>query len=84
MIQKLCLLAIVLATRVAPLTFGSEKIQRNPFARPPLNSLVAQNPAEPVRESEEWRPELRALLVAGQKSVADLGGLILLSIALGA
>lgn len=53
------------------------EIQRNPFARPPIEDLQSQNPVESNQDDQVWRPELRGVLVAGENSVADLGGVIL-------
>ena len=56
---------------------ASGEIRRNPFVRPPTEVLLEERPAVADRQRQEWRPELRAVLVAGKKSVADFGGVIL-------
>lgn len=56
---------------------ASGDIQHNPFARPSVEELNATTSARASRLDEVWRPQLRAVLVAGSRSVADLGGVIL-------
>ena len=53
------------------------ELQRNPFARPAVEELVGK--AEMANEvlAAERDPRLRAILVAGPKSVVDIGGVIL-------
>jgi hypothetical protein len=70
-------LAVMLLSLLSTGANAAGEIQRNPFVRPPIEVLQEQNPAETDRQIQAWRPVLRAVLVAGGKSVADLGGVIL-------
>lgn len=75
---RICCAAAAMSLLVWSATVNSaDEIRRNPFTRPPPNVVATQEVAAPMRITEEWRAELRAVLVAGRKSSADLGGLIL-------
>lgn len=70
-------LSMMFLSLLSTSVIASGEIQRNPFARPPIEVLLEQNLPVIERQEPEWRPELRAVLVAGEKSVVDLGGVIL-------
>lgn len=72
-------LARILASLVAlatPLTATPEQIlKRNPFKPPDLG---VENPAGPVAPAAQpWHPVLKAVLVNGSRSMANVGGVIL-------
>lgn len=56
----------------------AEGLKHDPFARPaltgtaaPLSASNANAAAEPV-----WKPELRAIMLAGPKSIVNIGGML--------
>ena len=53
------------------------ELQRNPFERPAIEELTASAATVNDGLTEGRDPGLRAVLVAGSKSVVDLGGVIL-------
>jgi hypothetical protein len=56
---------------------GSERLLRfNPFLRPDLGA-AGRGPDQPRAADAEWRPVLTATLVAGERSLANLGGVVL-------
>ena len=66
-----------LVTTLAVATEPHTELQRNPFSRPAAEELTID--ATPVNQglSAERDPGLRAVLVAGKKSVVNIGGVIL-------
>lgn len=77
MIRTRHAVAAVLLSVSVSITNASDEIRRNPFSRPSPEMFTTQAIANPSRITDEWRAELRAVLVAGRKSNADLGGVIL-------
>lgn len=74
------LLTVAVSSLVATLAAAAEpqiELQRNPFARPVLEELTIDATSVNQGLSVEGVPGLRAVLVAGKKSVADIGGVIL-------
>lgn len=56
---------------------GSQpRLRFDPFARPDLSAAAADDPTAAVRAGE-WAPVLNATLVAGERSLANLGGVLL-------
>jgi hypothetical protein len=52
----------------------ASSLKHDPFARP----VLAPRPTSTTPESEsEWKPELRAVLVAGPKSIVNIEGALL-------
>ena len=73
------LMTVAITFMVPALTAASEpqiELQRNPFARPAVEELII-NTATVNEGRVEQDPGLRAVLVAGSKSVVDIGGAIL-------
>lgn len=66
---------------VLPTVSGAEEsqveLQRNPFARPAVEELIVNARSANEGMAAERDPGLRAVLVAGSKSVVNIGGVIL-------
>jgi hypothetical protein len=81
--RSLCLrcAAIALAQLCAPAYAQAQNLQHDVFARPALSSLQRLHP-EPAPDSAPqppkpaWNPVLRAVIVAGRGSLANVGGVI--------
>ena len=56
---------------------GDVELRWNPFVRPDLEPEDDGGGAGGVAASAHWRPVLRATLVSGQRSLANLGGVVL-------
>jgi hypothetical protein len=61
---------------IAAATEPQIELHRNPFARPAVEELIT-NTARVKERPAEQAPGLRAVLVAGSKSVVNIGGVIL-------
>ncbi len=68
---------VVLAPALAGATEPQVELRRNPFERPAIEELIASAAALNEGLAVGRDPGLRAVLVAGSKSVVDLGGVIL-------
>lgn len=66
-----------LATATADAAEPQVELLRNPFARPAAAELVASAASANEVRTMEASTELRAVLVAGPKSIVDFGGVIL-------
>lgn len=62
---------------IAAATEPQIELQRNPFARPAPQELIANSVKVMEDRTVEQAPGLRAVLVAGSKSVVNIGGVIL-------
>ena len=62
---------------LAAATEPQVELQRNPFARPAAEELIANVAIVNEDLAVERDPGLRAVLVAGSKSVVNIGGVIL-------
>lgn len=75
------MLATAAITLLLPSLSGATEsqieLQRNPFARPAVEELVGNAGAANEGPAAGRDPGLRAILVAGAKSVVDMGGVIL-------
>jgi hypothetical protein len=67
----------LLATTFAQASESPVEPQRNPFERPAAEALIKDAAVLNSRSTETQEPYLRAVLVAGSKSVVDFGGVIL-------
>ena len=79
-LRNAVLLTVAMSYWVPTLAAATEpqtELQRNPFARPPAGELTVD--ATPVNQglSLQRDPGLRAVLVAGRKSVVNIDGVIL-------
>ena len=77
---KVMLMAAAIALLLPALATTTEpqvELQRNPFERPAIEELIASAAALNEGLAVGRNPGLRAVLVAGSKSVVDLGGVIL-------
>lgn len=85
--NRLARTALALASGAAlPLALAAERgtdaaLQHDVFRRPNLNAAVPQQPAQP--QAEEWLPNLRAIVMAGERSlvlversVVEIGGAV--------
>ena len=52
------------------------RLRFDPFVQPDLSTIAGAGPAAPARDGE-WAPVLRATLVGGDRSLANLGGVLL-------
>lgn len=52
------------------------RLRYDPFVKPDLAAATGGGPAAPARDGE-WAPVLNATLVAGDRSLANLGGVLL-------
>ena len=78
-LRNATLMTVAITFMVPALTAASEpqiELQRNPFARPAVEELIT-NTAMVNEGLVEQDPGLRAVLVAGSKSVVNIGGVIL-------
>lgn len=66
-----------LSPAIAAATEPQIELQRNPFARPAPEELIANSVNVNEERAVEQDPGLRAVLVAGSKSVVNIGGVIL-------
>ena len=74
------LLTVAISYLVPTLAAATEpqiELQRNPFSRPAAEELTIDATSMNQGLSVERDPGLRAVLVAGKKSVVDIGGVIL-------
>lgn len=70
-----CLPGLTLAQAQAP----AEGLKHDPFARPaltprPAAAAAAAAPAASIAAATPWNPQLRAVMVAGAKSMVDIDG----------
>jgi len=72
------LVAIVLgvATHASAGERERPRLRFDPFAQPDLTAVPGAGPASLARDGE-WAPVLTATLVAGDRSLANLGGVLL-------
>ena len=56
---------------------GEISLRFDPFERPELWRSDGRDPGYGARTEPEWRPTLKATLVAGAASLANLGGIVL-------
>ena len=78
-LRNAMLMTVAITLLLPALTAASEpqiELQRNPFARPAVEELIT-NTARVNEGLVEQDPGLRAVLVAGSKSVVNIGGVIL-------
>ena len=78
--QRLFLIAVATMTCSSAMAAETEyqvTLQRNPFERPAVELLKADASAINDSRRERQEPMLRGVLVAGDRSVVDFGGVIL-------
>jgi len=68
---------IFLLPAITAATEPQIEVQRNPFARPAAEELLANSGNVNEERAVERDPGLRAVLVAGSKSAVNIGGVIL-------
>lgn len=79
-LRNAMLLTFAISYLAPPLAAATEpqiELQRNPFSRPAAEELTIDATSMKEGLLVERDPGLRAVLVAGKKSVADIGGVIL-------
>ena len=69
------MLVVVSATALMAGSAAAQKLLRDPFNHP--KPTVLARPDTPVVVSEEWKPELRAVMFDKGRSLIDVGGKIL-------
>lgn len=75
---RTALLALALATSIPAWTadmVDARRLHRDPFEQPGMGRTDAR-PEPATSSAAPWRPELRAVLVAGERSMANVGGII--------
>ena len=80
MTRPALLIVILLAAFAASAQSPGPTLRHNPFAGRPAAASVEDDaavPAAPDPAAASWSAELRATLVAGERSMANLGGTLL-------
>jgi len=79
-VAKATLLAIAMLVFVPAISKAADtrvELRQNPFDRPTFEVLQATAPSSNAASSASESPGLRAVLLAGPKSVVDFGGVIM-------